>query len=119
MTKRSTTIAVCCAAIAGLTAGGPAFAMRCGARIVKNGDTSAEVRHYCGEPVAVHVRRGISHFVERHGYQLWLPGLAEEILIEEWTYNFGPLKLMRVVRIENGLVTDVRELGYGFADTER
>jgi hypothetical protein len=119
MSKRSITIAVYCAAIAGFAAADPALAMRCGTRIIESGDTSAEVRHYCGEPIAVQVRRGISHFVERHGYRVWIPGLAEEILIEEWTYNFGPLRLMRVVRIEDGLVTDVRELGYGFTDTAR
>ena len=108
--------AVCCAALVGLGAGDLAFAMRCGSRIIANGDTSVKVREYCGEPVAVQVRRGLSSFVDRDGYRLWLPGFAEEILIEEWTYNFGPRMFMRVVRIENGLVTDVRKLGYGFTE---
>ena len=39
-----------------------------------------------------------------------------EVLVEEWTYNFGPRKLMRVVRFENGLVSDVTQLGYGYRE---
>jgi hypothetical protein len=39
-----------------------------------------------------------------------------EVLVEEWTYNLGPHQLMRVVRFENGLVADVRKLGYGYLE---
>ena len=39
-----------------------------------------------------------------------------EVIVEEWTYNFGPRKLMRIIRFENGLVADVKELGYGYRD---
>ncbi len=39
-----------------------------------------------------------------------------EVLIEEWTYNFGPHKLMRIVRFENGLVAEIDHLGYGYTD---
>ncbi len=37
-----------------------------------------------------------------------------EVVVEEWTYNFGPRRLMRVIRFENGLVTSIRQLGYGY-----
>ena len=38
----------------------------------------------------------------------------EEVVIEEWTYNRGPHQLMRVVRLENGVVAEVEILGYGY-----
>jgi hypothetical protein len=39
---------------------------------------------------------------------------VEEVLIEQWTYNLGPRKLMRSIRLENGIVRDVDHLGYGY-----
>jgi hypothetical protein len=42
------------------------------------------------------------------------PGIVEEVVIEEWTYNFGPHQLIRVVRLENGVVAEVKMLGYGY-----
>ena len=39
---------------------------------------------------------------------------AEEVVIEEWTYNLGPHQLIRVVRLENGYVADIKRLGYGY-----
>jgi hypothetical protein len=39
---------------------------------------------------------------------------VEDVVIEEWTFNFGPHQLMRVVRLENGTVAEIKYLGYGF-----
>jgi hypothetical protein len=33
--------------------------------------------------------------------------------IDEWTYNFGPHRLMQVVVFENGVLVDVKSAGYG------
>ena len=44
------------------------------------------------------------------------PGLFTDVRVEEWTYNFGPRKLMRLIRLENGVVADIQELGYGFRE---
>ena len=41
-------------------------------------------------------------------------GLIEEVVVEEWTYNLGPYQFMRLVRIENGRVVEVKPLGYGY-----
>jgi hypothetical protein len=35
-------------------------------------------------------------------------------VVEEWTYNLGPNRMMRVVRFENGIVVEVTHLGYGY-----
>ncbi len=107
----------------------PALALRCGNKLVQRGDPIPKVLKYCGEPVATQqrsiVRRGIPRsrvFRDRR-----LRDYSEdellindrsyvEVLVEEWTYNFGPRKLMRIIRFENGLVADVTELGYGYRD---
>lgn len=106
-----------CGALA-LLAGSHASAdsLRCGSRVVSQGDHAAKLLRYCGDPVSVRtwvIERSVISFgtVFRPGI-----GLSEEVLVEEWVYNFGPRKLMRRVRIENGLVRDVRELGYGFRE---
>jgi hypothetical protein len=41
-------------------------------------------------------------------------GAIEEVVVEEWTYNLGPRLLMRVVRLEDGYVEDIKHLGYGY-----
>ena len=46
--------------------------------------------------------------------QIYFPGFVEEVVIEEWTYNLGPHQLMRVVRLENGYVAEIKQLGYGY-----
>lgn len=46
---------------------------------------------------------------------VYLPGFVEDVWIEEWTYNLGSNRLMRLVRLENGFVADVRTLGYGYS----
>ena len=39
---------------------------------------------------------------------------AIEIIVEIWTYNLGPNKLMRQIRFEDGIVVDIDTLGYGY-----
>jgi hypothetical protein len=91
-----------------------ADALRCGHRVISRGDHAAKLLRYCGEPVAVQsrvVQRTVAAF---GAYYVPGLGLLEDVVVEEWTYNFGPRKLMRQVRIEKGLIEEVRELGYGF-----
>ena len=67
---------------------------------------------FCGEPASVQTRVQTRSYVTDLGRVF--PGVVEEVLIEEWTYNLGPHQLMRVVRLENGLVADIKHLGYGY-----
>src|SRR5688572_30795349 len=90
----------------------PAHALRCGARIITRGDRADKILHYCGQPVAVETRRKQRSYVTEAGFVL--RGALEEIVVEEWTYNLGPRQLMRVVRLENGYVEEIRALGYGY-----
>jgi hypothetical protein len=87
-------------------------AMRCGTRIIARGDVADKLLQFCGEPSAVQ-----RHLVRRTAsleLGAFLPGFVEDVWVEDWTYNLGPYKLMRIVRLENGVVTDIRQLGYGY-----
>lgn len=95
-----------------LAASYPAHAFRCGARIITRGDHADKILRFCGEPASVEARLSHRGYVSRQGR--FLPGLSEEVVIEEWTYNFGPHQLIRVVRLENGFVADIKYLGYGY-----
>lgn len=93
---------------------GPAHAMRCGTRIVTEGDYAVDVLHRCGEPEYIEESadyryRSIS---TRHG-RLYGSSPAP-VAIEVWTYNFGPNRLMRRLRFENGELQSIRTLGYGY-----
>ena len=36
------------------------------------------------------------------------------MVVEDWTYNLGPHKLMRIITFENDVVVKVQTLGYGY-----
>jgi hypothetical protein len=100
------------AALMLLLAVGPAHAFRCGTRIITQGDPADKILRFCGEPTSVQTRVTTRTYVTDLGRVF--PGVVEEVVIEEWTYNLGPHQLMRVVRLENGLVADIKHLGYGY-----
>ena len=108
---RSKTLRAALAALLLITAAAPAHAFRCGSRIVTRGDPADKVLYYCGEPVAVRTwwkqRPYLTHGVQARG-------AIEEVLVEEWTFDLGPRQLMRVVRLENGYVEEIKHLGYGY-----
>lgn len=97
-----------------LSAAAPAYALRCGNDLVSEGDRSSEVRRLCGDPEQIEERekqvtRGVidpltGGYVE----------ITETIEITEWTYNFGPRRLMRRLRFENGQLVDIDSLGFGY-----
>ncbi len=103
----------------------PAEALRCGSRLVLDGMHEIQVRAFCGEPIATHhlgyVLRsyypgtygfgGISSSYYRHGYMT-------EVISTELVYNFGPRKLMRVLRFEGGYLVDIKTAGYGYLDKD-
>lgn len=95
-----------------LAAMSPAHAFRCGTRIITRGDHADKILKFCGEPISVQTRLTQRGFVSKYGQ--YYPSLIEEVIVEEWTFNFGPHQLMRIVRLENGLVADVKYLGYGY-----
>jgi len=112
-----------------LFAATPALAFRCGNKIVSAGDHYSKVLKYCGEPIGVQERVIYREGRTRPRIRVEGPNGLEydrevlqyersyvEVLVEEWTYNFGPRRLMQLVRFENGFVVEVDQLGYGYRE---
>jgi Protein of unknown function (DUF2845) len=101
----------------GLMSACPAFAsMRCGTKIIDEGDTRSEVAAKCGEPVEVVNQRSVYRrpVIWTDGRPYYVGESAMEVQVEAWIYNFGPNKLMRRIRFEGGIVVEIETLGYGY-----
>src|SRR5512138_79997 len=98
--------AMACAVL--LLAALPAYAFRCGNRVITQGDPADKVLQFCGSPVSTQTRHAERPYIDELGRSYLYRGLVEEVLIEEWTYNLGPNQFMRLVRIENGRVVEVK-----------
>ncbi|OAI09527.1 hypothetical protein A1353_04250 [Methylomonas methanica] len=93
---------------------GDAFALRCGHKLVQVGDYKSEVLEKCGEPDSVEQRRAIRGSRLRHPYGALEIDQFEEVLIEEWIYNFGPRKFQQLLEFEDGELKKIRNLSYGY-----
>lgn len=80
----------------------------CGDRVISTGDTKADVLIRCGEPFFKTSR--LEELRERTGET---SGRTVTVTVEEWTYNWGPQRFMRIITFRNGTVTDVSTGGYG------
>ncbi len=94
--------------------------LRCGSSVIGIGDRKFEVRRKCGEPVGVayrieirrhRARSGEGAGADEHKHQKWV---EVEVEVELWTLNFGPRRLMRVMRFVEGTLSGIETLGYGY-----
>ena len=100
-----------------------AISLRCGVRLISEGDFKAKVLAECGEPD--HVETWEEERICRYHYR---PGgdyryqddylkpryVKEYILVEEWTYNHGRYRFMDHIRFENGRVRKIESGDYGY-----
>lgn len=94
-----------------------ADAMRCGNKLVRDGDTRLAVLEICGEPSDVQTRTILRRpYYNVQGRRIYFGDGYNEVPVEIWTYNFGPYKLQRRVRIVDGLVEEIETLGYGYRE---
>ncbi len=108
-----------------------ATSLRCGTRLITEGDLKSRVLAECGEPDNVEVweEERVYGFSRNPGYD----GIFEDyerrdpnygygapyrikklVVVEEWTYNHGPGRFMDHVRLENGIVRDITSGEYGY-----
>lgn len=106
----------------------PAHALRCGTKLVKEGMVEHEVVRICGSPVSTRhlgyvlrsqyrIQRGLSTISTRqYNYGR---GYYEELEVTEMLFNFGPRKLMRLLRFEGGRLAKIETAGYGYFDKDK
>jgi hypothetical protein len=102
--------------------------MRCGSRLISEGDPQAKVAKICGKPTQTEtrtiLRAGIPRQDVRVGAQPAASRSYDELLIhdrslvevevEVWLYNRGPSRLMREVVFRDNRILAVNLLGRGF-----
>jgi hypothetical protein len=89
--------------------------LRCGNKLVSDEDTLEQVLAKCGEATEVqHTSLWRRPVLWIHGRPMHVGQDEIEIPVELWTYNFGPNKFMRRIRFEDGLVVEIKTLGYGY-----
>jgi hypothetical protein len=85
-----------------------AFALRCGTRLVDNGDRDFQVRDRCGEPFwtdrYVNVEIVGAYGPLEH---------QSSVQFDVWYYNFGPRQLMHKMVFRDGVLFRDDTLGYG------
>ena len=104
----------------------PAYAFRCGNKIVTKDMHEAQVRRACGEPTTMRnigrALRNINIPIESNYGGGWTAhhfpgyGFSQEVVITEYVYNFGPRKLMRRLLFEGGVLVSIETLGYGYRE---
>jgi hypothetical protein len=107
------TILGTCLAAAALALAGPAAAdsMRCGSKLMTDGDPLDKVHALCGPPASIERREILRPYGYHRGVTVHS---SYEVSVEIWTYNFGPNKLMYRLRFEDGLLVDVDTLSHGY-----
>jgi hypothetical protein len=88
--------------------------IRCGSKLISLGSSQVEVTAQCGDPTQVNHSAGYQGTVRTSIPREVIGGSVDEVQVEIWIYNFGPNKLMQRIRFENGIVTGIDSLGYGF-----
>ncbi len=87
----------------------------CGQTDIVSGMSKYRLLSVCGEPIA-----RITDYVfygepqHRHPHLRDHYNAVSPVFREEWTYNFGSSRLLRIVTLENGRVSDVRSGRRGF-----
>lgn len=111
-----------CLVVALLAVCSDAWALRCGNRLIKEGMTETRVMELCGEPESVrrlgYVLRPYILKIPAGGFgsratRRVYAGFHQELVVTEMLFNFGPHKLMRMMRFEGGLLTSIETNGYG------
>ncbi len=89
------------------------LAFRCGRQLVQVGDHKLDVLDRCGEPQWTDQRMGVRGSRLRHPYAALELEQFEQILIDEWIYNFGPRKFKQYLHFENGILKTIDNMEYG------
>ncbi len=107
---------------------GPAEALRCGNKLIVDGDPKGKVADLCGKPTHTEARSIIRSGIPRpdvdidgdRGESVSDRELAihtrshVEVVVDVWLYNFGKSRLMREIVFRDNRVVEVNVLGRGY-----
>ena len=117
MTRRTcTVVTVAVLLVAAIPAAHASDTMRCGTRIVSNGDGKDKVRALCGEPTSISfvgIQSAPRYSRGPYDYSYFGPGLID-VPVEIWTYNLGSSRLLRKLRFVGDELDEIRTDGYGY-----
>lgn len=95
-----------------------AFAMRCGTHLVREGDLRSRVLQLCGEPTDISQRveeRSVRQLVAQQRQDVpTVLSASVAVVVESWTFNFGPDRAMQRVVFYDGVVNQIESLGRGY-----
>jgi len=80
----------------------------CCDQIISSGESTGDVIAKCGKPYYrnAHNEELYEQFDGTHSRKI-------VVAIDEWTYNCGPQRFLRIITFRNGIVIDIRTGGYG------
>jgi hypothetical protein len=95
--------------------------MRCGTKLVSDGDSTYDVHTRCGEPKFKTKRMELRTIRTWVGAPCVRPGAqcgysverTIEVQVEEWIYDFGPTQFVRYVTFEDGRLLRIVTGDYG------
>ncbi len=83
-------------------------ALRCGNRLVDEGDREFQVRERCGDPFWIETWTGIEVLDRGQPFER-----QREVESSLWYFNFGPRALMQQLTFVDGVLRRIESLGYG------
>jgi hypothetical protein len=81
----------------------------CGGQIVSIGDLKSDILSKCGEPSWKDIHQEETRERLDRGFQQKV-----YTTIEEWTYNWGPSRFVRILTFRNNKLVDIKTGGYGY-----
>jgi Protein of unknown function (DUF2845) len=91
--------------------------MRCGNKLVYEGDELVLVEARCGKPAQISYSSMLKIPTFWHRGRLYqLSDQEVQVPVETWVYNFGPRKFMRKLRFEDSVLVEIKILDYGYID---
>jgi Protein of unknown function (DUF2845) len=92
----------------------PAWALRCGNRLVSLGEPQTAILYKCGEPDTTERRVTYRALSDKDSFGVVRSLVYIPVVIEVWVYNFGPRRFMQEFSFEDGRLIYIQSLGYGY-----
>jgi len=90
-------------------------ALRCGSKLIVEGDRKIDVLASCGEPTLIEQPAAVGRSVARNGVHGRVSAaVVGPSSVEIWTYNFGPRRFMQLIRFNHGRVVEITSLDHGY-----